>query len=293
MGPPVSLFHRLMCQQCNGLNCLAEAHLVRQDAVQLAVAHISEPVKPNVLIRSQCRLQEIWNLCLHVGIVEARWSHGLDLVGLIGLRLHLFLWRRRQQFRSVPFCIFILIFFHLFHRLGGIFGDLRATILSAGRRASAPRWPCNHVGVVTSSSSLAARRLNRSFARFSDGRGTAAGCTGSISFALTIICLAVAIILFTVCIVILTIPGVHREEGIHRHVGVGCKFIELLLGICGLICLHKRTLIVFNRHVRHKVDVLCRICGLGSLGGLSSLLGRQRHSWLSWCSGGGGRRRRG
>ena len=53
MRPPDTVLAREVCHQRDGLHRLAEAHLVGQDAVELAVVHGHEPVEANVLVLAQ------------------------------------------------------------------------------------------------------------------------------------------------------------------------------------------------------------------------------------------------
>lgn len=47
-----------MCQQGDGHDCLAQAHLISQDAIQAASVDGHEPVQPNVLVLPQPMLQQ-------------------------------------------------------------------------------------------------------------------------------------------------------------------------------------------------------------------------------------------
>jgi hypothetical protein len=56
-----------MRQQGDGLNGLAEAHFISQDAVEALVVHGDQPLKADMLVLAQLVLEQEWYLGLHLG----------------------------------------------------------------------------------------------------------------------------------------------------------------------------------------------------------------------------------
>lgn len=53
-------------QQRDGLDGFAEAHLICQDAVKLLLIHGDQPVQSNVLVLTQCAVQQEGNRRFHL-----------------------------------------------------------------------------------------------------------------------------------------------------------------------------------------------------------------------------------